>query len=193
VDETLHDPCVEVGAPRALTAGELADLPPKLGLKETRIKCGFFIPVKVFERRGDRQLDLGPLLRKITLDGGKDAEATLFLNGWVRSGTLRVGEPADKDRVDLGSFRASSGTERTLTITTEPGVQLKIESQSPDGLRAALEELPASGGVKHWNLTVGVDPNRIFGLIPAGSGVVLQMAGPQPRRVRVPVLGNATN
>ena len=49
------------------------------------------------------------------------------------------------------------------------------------------------GGRKQWDLTVEVPPNRLSGLLTGGSAVVLQTAGPEARKVRVPVLGNATH
>jgi hypothetical protein len=194
IEEVLHDPCIDIGKPRPLPPAELAELAAKINAPNMRVKCGYFVPVTVYERRGGHQLDLGPLTRKISIKGGKNAEAVIMLSGWVRSGSLHIGDAADKDRIDLGSFPAKRGTTKNVRITSnDPDLRLQIESYPTDWMKVDLTEVQSSGGRKIWDLAIEVVPERSSGQMVGNNAVVLQTVSPQPRKIRLPIIGNAHN
>jgi hypothetical protein len=197
VEEMRNDPCIEIAPSRRLTADECQALPRQLlqaGLinGQTRPRCGYAVRITVYEHRDGHQLELGPLLRRLVVNKGTDTEFTVTLAGTVR-GSVRVGDANDRDRIDLGSFRADRPFEKTVIVSsTEPGVQLKVADKTPDVLDVALDETSASGGIRQWKLRVGVPADALAGFLPPESAVYLETASNPPRRVRVPITGNAT-
>jgi len=193
VDEATPDPCIEVSPPRPLSEQELAELPEKVSLAGLRMKCAFYIGIKVYERKGNNQLDLGPLTRNFRVRAASDAEQTIALQGTVRSASITVGESGERGRVDLGNFQANRGMQRVVTISSpDPGMQLKVVGHSPETFDVTLAERQSSRLPKRWDLTVEVDPKKGWtGLMQHGS-IVLEIAGEQPRKIRIPVTGNAT-
>ncbi|HEY1375629.1 MAG TPA: hypothetical protein VGF55_02485 [Gemmataceae bacterium] len=191
------DPCIQVTDPRRLSAAELAKLPEELVAgaavsAKTHPKCGYEMKVAVSERRGDNQLELGPFNRRLVVNKGTDGEFTVTLTGTVR-GSIRVGEPADHDRVDLGVFPAVHGKERTLSITSpERDLSLAVDHVKPDGLQAELVPVESKFGPRQWKLTVTAPPNALAGPLPNDSAIYLKTGGPTPRRIRIPVTGNAS-
>jgi hypothetical protein len=191
------DPCIQVTDPRPLSAAELAKLPEELVAgaavsAKTHPKCGYEIKVAVSERRGDNQLELGPFNRRLVVNKGADGEFTVILTGIVR-GSIRVGEPADRDRVDLGVFPAAHGKERTLPITSpELDLKLAVDHVKPDGLHVELVPVESKFGPRQWKLTVTAPPDTLAGPLPNDSAIYLKTGGPTPRRIRIPVVGNAS-
>jgi hypothetical protein len=151
------------------------------------------VPIVVYERREGHQLDLGPLSRRFLLRTDAVPDPSIVLvQGTVR-GVVDVGEGKEKDRISLGTFRADRGKDSTVMVSArEPNVQLRVKSVTPDYLSVTLTELPGSVVLRQWKLTVGIDANKVSGLLPMDSAVYLETVGPSPRAIRVPVLGNAT-
>jgi hypothetical protein len=194
IEEPNPDPCIEVSEPRPLSEREMAELPDKVSLAGLRMKCAFYIGVKVYERKDGNQLDLGPLNRNIRVRAGTDVEQTVSLQGSVRSASITVGEGSDRGRIDLGNFRADRGVQKIITLSSpDPALRLKLVGHSPDAFEVSLEEKESKRLPKRWNLTVDVDPTkkRFNGLMQHGS-ITLEIAGDQPRKIRIPVTGNAT-
>jgi hypothetical protein len=201
VEELLNDPCIEVEPPQPLNENELRELPRALmsaGLlsQPTRMLCGYAVKVKVFEHRGDKQLELGPLSRKLLVklvDTGSEYDVGVMISGIVR-GVVRVGDASDRDRVDLGTFRARNGHNKTVVLnSSDPGIGLQVVSRTPETLQVNLKEDSASFGQKRWKLEVGAPPNAFSGLMPSDSAIYLQTTTNPPRRIRIPVTGNATH
>jgi hypothetical protein len=192
VDEANPDPCIEVSQPRPLSDQELAELPDKVSLAGMRLKCAFYVGIKVYERRGSDQLDLGPLNRNFRVRAAADAEQLVSLQGSVRSGSITIGEGGDRGRIDLGNFRADRLMEKSIVIASpEPDMKLKVVSHSPDALKVTLTERQSNSLPKRWDLSVAVEPRGLAGLLQSSS-VILETAGAQPRKIRIPVTGNAT-
>jgi hypothetical protein len=192
VEEATPDPCIEISPPRKLSNEELAELPQRASVAGLRMKCAFYIGVKVYERKGANQLDLGPLHRNIRVSAGSDVEQTVALQGSVRSGTITVGDSGERGRIDLGNFKADRLMEKAVTISSpDPNMKLKLVSHSPDALKVTLTEVPSSSLPKRWELKVEIEPRGAAGLLQNGS-IVLQTIAEQPRKIRIPVSGNAT-
>ncbi len=195
-EEAFHDACIEVQAPRPMTAEERRTLPYVMRAEgvagNTRIKSGYVIKVVVRERRGDKQLELGPLNRKVTVSCPDQPEATIVLTGTIRGG-IRVGEGSDQDRINFATFRADREAVRTVIVTSmEPGLDLELKGKTPDFLNVSLEPYEGTPGIRQWRLRVEIEPNKHSGFLPGESAVYLQTKTTPPRSIRIPVVGNAT-
>lgn len=162
----------------------------------SRVLCAYRVTVRVQERLSDgTQLDLGPFRRKLSLVSTPGFEAGEPLVIGVVRGDVTVGTEADRDRISLGSFRAEVGRSRSIDITAEnPKVELlpTVEVE-PEILKAELKPDPdaKAKGLKRWTLTVGVPPNRGNGILPPTSAAYVTIQSDPPRRIRIPVTGNA--
>jgi hypothetical protein len=198
VEDVLHDPCVEIGPPVPLTEQERRDVPRALVRaaqipQASHMRCGYAVQVTIHERRGDNQLDLGPFSRKLLVNGGTDEEQSVLLTGTVR-GRIQVGDKADRDRVDLGTFKAVRAVERNIVITSDdPTVRLELAQKHPESMQVELKEQPGGFGQKRWKMRVEAGPNMFSGLLPQDTAIYLQILGDPPRRIRIPVVGNATH
>jgi hypothetical protein len=196
---SVPDPCIEVVPPRRLTAEELKALPAQLAAKAetktlTNARCAYEIKVAASEHVGDNQLELGPFARRLFVNRGTDTEVVVVLAGTVR-GPIQVGDVNDREKVDLRIFRADHGAQRVLTITCPtPGQTLAIDKIVPaDVIQAELTPVKtAAGASPSWKLTVFVPPNVTAGQLPFDSAIYLKMGTNPPRRVRIPVAGNAS-
>jgi hypothetical protein len=198
VHAATADPCIEVGEPRPLTADELKKLPDELlaaGLitSKTRPKSGYVVSVTVYESRGDNQLELGPLARRLLINRTSEGEATVMMTGTVR-GSIHVGEPVDNERIDLRTFPAIHGTEKMVNVkSAEPGLALTVDHVKPAELQITLRPPATAGlGTRIWKLIVTAPPNALAGPLPADSAIYLKTNTTPPRRIRIPLHGNAS-
>jgi hypothetical protein len=195
--EKTGDPCFTVTC-TPLTAEECEALAAKWSRpkRSLPVAAGYHVVVTIRESPGTALLELGPLDRRIMLSGNPDEPPLqVRLTGMVR-GDVAIGAHESEDRIALGPFPAAEGTAspRGIWLATEqPGARLKIDSWTPEYLVAKLEEVPAGGGIGKpgWRLSVEVPPNRAAGPLPEDSAVYLKLLGEPPRRIRVPVTGNA--
>jgi hypothetical protein len=191
------DACIRVAEPRRLTGDELKKLPDELAAipeikSRTRPKCAYAVTVTVFESRDGKQLELGPLARRLVVNRGSDSEATVLLTGTVR-GAIQVGEPADHDRIDLRVFPATRGTQKLVVVKSSiPGLALTVDHVKPADLQAAIVAGPPGFGTRQWKLTVTAPPDKLAGPLPMDSAIYLKTNSTPPRRVRIPVMGNAS-
>jgi hypothetical protein len=197
VEDLSHDPCIEAGPPRLMSAEEKREATRQLRgaglIPPTKMRVAYAVPVVVHERRGTAQLDLGPLNRRLRFSSDVMAEpSSLSLQGLVR-GNVEVGEGADQDRVNLGAFRADRPHEKTVIVTAkQPNLQLRVKSKNPEFLEASLTESPGPAGLRQWKLKVEVDANKVSGVLPSDSAVFLETMADPPRAIRIPVIGNGT-
>jgi hypothetical protein len=197
IEDSSHDPCIEAGPPRLLTAEERISVARSLRansqIPPTRMRCGYAVPVVVYERRGSAQLDLGPFNRRLVLHTDVGPEPTLImLQGMVR-GAIDIGEGTDQDRVNLGAFPASRPHDKTVIVTAkDANTQLRFRDAKPDYLGVTLTEYPGTVGFKQWKLHVEIDANKVSGLLPSDSAIYLETMATPPRAIRIPVIGNAT-
>jgi hypothetical protein len=197
-----NDACVEVGEPVPLTEQDRRFLPTLLQrqgqlVSATRMLCGYSVRVKVYERRGDQQLDLGPLARRLTVKldngGGSDESVDVTITGNVR-GVIQVGDAKDRDRIDLGTFKANRPFDKTIQVTsTDPGIGLRLVGKTPESMHVELKELPGGFGSKRWTLHLEVEPNTFSGFLPPDASVILETVGNSTRRIRIPVAGIAAH
>lgn len=158
---------------------------------KTRALFGYQVTVEISERTENKQLDLGPLRRQVTLhsDPGIEPNGPL-LEGQVR-GEVSVGTGEERDIVKLGSFPANQGTKKELPLTTE-GVELLTNTihREPEYLKVELIK-DADGGGATWTLKVEVPPNVAAGPVSGQIEIDVKKAAGPARRVRIPVGGTA--
>jgi hypothetical protein len=154
------------------------------------------VAVTVFAQRDGHSLDMGPFNRMIEVlcdeDQGLAREVTL---SGVVTGNIRLLTADQKDWINLEDFRARDGKTVTVSLEADAVVKdLKIENKTPAYLQVDLTSDPDSPrGKKQWKLKVGVPPGRADGRLPRGSGITLTTLDTPPRRLKIPVLGHATN
>lgn len=197
IEEKSPHPCITVGPPRLLDAGERIDIAKGLRaaglIGPTKMRCAYAVPVVVHERLGSAQLDLGPFVKRLVLRSDASAdEAILFIQGMVR-GNIEIGEDADRDRVNLGSFRADRPHEKDIEVRAKDAdTQLRFKSATPDFLHVTLTETSGGSIYRHWKLHVEIDANLVSGFLPSTSAIYLETVANPPRAIRIPVVGNAT-
>lgn len=195
-----NDPCVQLGKVHKLSKEESAEL----GKRDKKdVRCAYRVPVTVVERtESGTQFELGRFRRYVKFVSGERGiePITFTLLGIVR-GDVTVGTPDDRDMVMLGSFEREDGKTRSIPVTTpDPRIDLEKEGiavgptivKEPEYLKAELKLEDAQGQLgRVWTLTVTVPPNTLSGPLPPHTAVVLRTRGEHPRRIRVPVTGNA--
>jgi hypothetical protein len=188
----LPDPCF-VCSIRPMTDAEREEVAAS---QRTRVVSGYRVAVVVHERVSDKQqLELGPFMRRVALTSDPDVDLSgPLLKGVVR-GQVQVGTPEDDDKIDLKSFPSERGVMREVPVAVDPGAELLSEviERDPDFLKAELIEKQKAreGSGSLWMLRVEVPPNTAFGSLPFQSAIYLTLRGNPPRRVRIPVSGNA--
>ena len=189
------DPCVTLSEPVELTPTELADFPQLLGkgAADMRLRCAYKIDVAVNERRGDRQLDMGPLVRKIVLEYDTGMEdpienTELKLSGLVR-GEVRLLGGDERDRIALGSFRHGKSVVVKL-VAANPKVEIELEKATDERLKPTLSPAETVDGQKQWKLTVEVPKDVGLGELK-NALIVLRTKGPNSRLLRIHVTGKA--
>ncbi len=195
--EKSGDPCFDVTC-IPLTAEECRALAGKWSgpNRSLPVAAAYRVGVTIHESPGGALLELGPLDRQVTLSTTPDEPPLqVRVTGTVR-GDVAIGARASEDRIALGPFAAAEGTAAPRSIwlfPNQPGARLKVVSWTPEYLAVKLEEVSGSGtaGKPGWRLWVEVPPNRAAGPLPADSAVHLKLLGERPRRIRVPVTGNA--
>jgi hypothetical protein len=156
------------------------------------------VRINVYPSRGDHHLDLGPFVRAIelTTDAQPEFLTTVHVTGSM-TGNIRVVTEDGREMVNLEDFRASAGVTRKVTVEADSAnLDLAIDEKltSPGYLDVKLDAAPSPAfGKKQWLLTVRVPPDRADGRLPKGSGVTLQTKDATPRRIRIPVVGHASN
>jgi len=181
---------------KAVPAEEFAALAKKLNEDSgiiTRIKSAYRFIVEVHEEREGRHLDMGPFARILPLRVDRidyDEGVGPLIKGLVR-GDIVVGMPEDQGKVDLKNFRVTEAAQRRVSLSAAAGVKL-VPDQVPDYLDVTLTTKTMGTGRTDWVLRVVVKPGMLTpGPLPDDTAIFLRMDGTPPRRIRIPVVGNA--
>jgi hypothetical protein len=155
-----------------------------------RVKAGYRVRVTVRERRDGAVLDLGPFQYKLVLAGPPDRPpAEVTLTGVVR-GEVAVASAEDAAGIQLRTFPAEKGTEKTIGIVSDRGnMNLRLEAWTPEAIEVRLGPGKMIDGRQRWELFVKVPPRAVVGALPEDSAVILRVEGDTPRRMRLPVHG----
>lgn len=181
---------VTVGKPRPLQGEELKQTVERLQQSAghpLRLLSVFRVDVTVRTRVGDARLDIGKLEREIWV-AVKGAESKrVFVKGVVRGPVYLT----DGREIDLREFEHRKGVSVKRELTTErAGTELAVVPDEcvPKSLKVSLEKQPDRNGRGYYQITVTVPPNDQYGEI-SGGVVTLEVKGPNPQKIRIPVRG----
>jgi len=189
--------CFEVDGPYPIPAAEYPQLEQQLtpaGAPRPKITAAYRIPVKLRESTADERLDQGPFARRIEVvgDAGK---LMLTVQAQIRGDIRLIGAAADAEyqTIRIGNFLANAGATKTVFLeSTRPGLKLvELPGERSEHLKVQLEPDTATGNSGRWRLTITVPGGVFNGELPSNCGVVLQTNDTPPRRIRIPVVGNA--
>lgn len=167
------------------------------GQKSPTILFGYRVVVNVSERLDSGpQLELGEFNHRIILTS-EDLEfspgvhdSAVSIRGRVQ-GEVSVGASAHQNKVNLGVYPVSRGTNVEVPVETlKPGLKLKKVEQTPRFLDVELRQSGAGLAGIHYKMKVTVPPNR--GSLPEDSAIILETMDNPPRKVRIPVIGTAS-
>jgi hypothetical protein len=159
--------------------------------KATRYRSAFRIRVTLREQSDGQQLDQGPLSRELPVI----APAIPYefhkptITAYVR-GDVDIGNVEDAGKINL-SFRASDGVKKIVPLWSEGGNELSIERTFPAVLGVTLTKSKESTAARSkWLLEITIPPGGWLGPFLEDSVIFLRTTSP-PRRIRIPVTGNA--
>lgn len=186
-------PFVTAGAPQPVPAAELPALAADYTAKAkqpVRVLSAYRIPVTIAGKVGDARPDIGRLDRELWVDlGVPGTEPKKVTIRAEVTGSITLAGGATE--LNLGSFKHQTGAAESVVLTTDrPDAPLEVVAGAarPEFLDVSLKKLPDAGSRGQWQLTVRVPPNRVQGELTDGL-VVLELKGPTPQRIRIPVRG----
>lgn len=183
---------VSVGTAVPLKPDELDRLAFELSSaarKPVRVETAYRLPVIVNPQAGTAPPDIGLFERDVWLALPNAKERPIRIKGTVRGAVWL----SDGTAIDLGSFKGKTGTAINYELTTErTGIELAlVENECKpdrDKVKIALEKLPDRGERGYYKVRVTVEPGQVYGAIIDGV-VVLEVKGPTPQRIRIPLKG----
>lgn len=181
-------PFVSVSEPLPVPAAELPRIANQLA-KAIRVESAYRLTVTVSPKVGDRQIDLGPLERDVQVSTA-DTAKTVRVRGRVGGGVWLDNNL--KEIVLQYGFSAGAVGRVFQVITEKPDAELVhvADPTTPDFLEISLEKQTDVTDRGYFRLKVTVPPGKKSG---SWSGfVVLEVKGPKPYRIRIPVRGNGS-
>ena len=198
VREETGNPCF-VTSCTPLTGDDLARAVATQSEKgPVRMLTAYRIKGTVYERAAGNgpALDLGPFVHylALTTDQPEVPPVRVPISGTVR-GDITVGTDEARDRIVLKTFVRTKDKEEVVPVeTNQPGLGLHVAGWEPKYLEVELKEKGTQAdGRRRWTLRVKVPRNKASGLMPPDSAVILETDSQPPRRIRVPIIGRATN
>jgi hypothetical protein len=185
-------PFVTVSPPERVPRPELPamtlDLMRQLG-RPLRIESAYRVSVRISPKVGDRRMDIGLLEREVWVAVPGGLERRVQVRGMVRGA---VWLDNDRTDIDLGAYGSRAGIAgRSVTLITEQRdaevVLVGREGDAAEFLEVKLEKQQPTADHGQYALKLTIPPNARTG---SWSGViVLEVKGPTPQRVRIPVKG----
>jgi hypothetical protein len=193
-------PFITVGSPVPATDVERKALADALKRK-WGVRAAYRVPVTVRERLPDgRQSDLGPFHKSFTLTTDTaDEPLVVTVLGTVKGDVTVISDSDLPDRIRLVPFPTHFGVSKTVAVEADPGAKLEVV-RHPEFMQVELKEEPmAAADRKTWTLTVTILPDQVHGKFPRpddpslqDTSVYLETQSKPPRRIRIPVSGEAT-
>ncbi len=186
-------PFVSVGPPARVPDQDLPVLTDRLSRdlrKPVRIDSAYYFTVNVNPKVGDNRVDIGLLEREIWLAGAGSQAKQIRVKGIVRGPVWLDDNRTD---IDLGSYKYREGVNESIRVYTEQrDAVLKVLTDDcrPEFLKVELEKLPAGADHGHYALKLVVLPESRTGAWTNGV-IVLELQGPTPQRIRIPIRGAA--
>lgn len=183
-------PFVAVSAPVRVPEKDLVQLSMELSGKNgkyIRVEAAYRMTVTVNPKVGDKRVDLGPLERDIWVSvPGTPGTRSIRVSGLVRG---PVWLEDNRKELRLNDKFASGTREEFRLVTQEKDAELvEVPSlRSPEGFGVELKKLPPGLERGNYALIVTVPEKKFIG---AWNGtIVLELKGPNPQRIRIPVKG----
>jgi hypothetical protein len=167
---------------------DVAELLAKARSRPARIRSAFEVTAVLRPRVGDHRLDIGAFERTVAVTASGVVQQ-VQIRGLMR-GPVWLDE--DRTDIDMAAFKGGAGTQQDVRLITEkPGMELAIvkDECKPAGYTYALVKQPDSEGRGIYKLRITVPPGQQFGR--ARGEVVLEVKGPTPQRIRIPVRSTA--
>jgi len=181
-------PFVSVSAPVRLSEADLLGIPDQIQ-RPVRVEAAYKMTITVTPKVGEQRVDLGPLERDVHISTA-DMRKTVRVKGVVRGSVWLDGNLKD---IDLRYKFENGYAGRAVTIITDrPAQELAIVSDptTPENVVLSLEKELSPPDRAHYGLKVSVPPNAKAGVW--NGFVVLELKGPNPQRIRIPIRGNGT-
>ncbi|VTS01217.1 hypothetical protein [Tuwongella immobilis] len=192
------NPNVVIQPGSELTEPELRELEKTLrGLAKDEpnlvVKSALRFRLDVHETKDGKQMDLGPLNRRLIAKTPKGEELSLPVTGVVRGEVRIAGGDRNNDLIDLGQSFPSNRehVQEVRLVSDNPTLELQLlkEEIRPSYLEITLEPKGVVDGKKTWMLRVIVPAGKLFGQLPSESKVVLKVQGAVERKIRIPIKG----
>jgi hypothetical protein len=161
---------------------------------KARLRSAKRVSVTIYESRDGKYLDLGSFHRRLAvkLDGLPAVGVTEpELMGRVH-GDIIIGGADDLGRIRMKAFTRTDGTTRSLELATDASWKLETYHHEPAWLKVKLTRDKNQPDPKRavWHLDVTVPENtRGVRSLDDPDAVVLRVAGPPERFVRIPIEG----
>ena len=186
---------------REQLARQQENIPPDKRSPPPQLQCVYGFRVTLHDRSADKKypfpFGLYRARIRVTFDDKENIDTMVCYVRGILIGDIRVAKGKD-DRIDLGTFPASSGNEDFVMLYCDvPDLKLEIDQERlPSFLTASVKPDPTDKTA--WKLTVSVKPNKVVGTFPSqdddnyfDTGVYVNVVGDSSRSLRVPVVGNA--
>lgn len=157
--------------------------------KPVRVESAYRYTVTVKAKEGDRLADIGALEREITLALPDAQRKTVYLRGYVRGPVSLDNRRKD---IDVPVYQASSGMVQTVRLTAEQrdmDVALIPGECTPKFAKYEMRKMPQSSDLTYYELKITVPKDSVSG--PWSGVIVLEIKGPKPQRIRIPIRGAA--
>jgi hypothetical protein len=182
---------VEIQKVERVPEAELAEIESNLAdvrSRFVRVRTAYKVYVVVRPKVGEHRMEIGAIDRSISVTAG-GATHQVRLQGLVRGAVWLDG---DRNEIDLAEFKGRDGTkEQADLITEKTGIELALVKSecTPDYYTYELVKQPDRGSQGHYKLLITVPPGKQFGRV-RGEAVV-EVKGPTPQRIRIPVRSSA--
>lgn len=166
-------------------------------LNNIRVRSGYLVKVRVHEKRGGRQLDLGTYQRRILLTAVEPEmnTETVRVSGQVKGG-VEIESENGTGIVLFKPFPIDRGaTVKTFLNADRPDCAIELDEVQPEQLQKALkvdlQQISQTAKISRWELTLRIPPDALEGNFPENGLLILKMKGEGTRRVRIPIRGSA--
>ncbi|VTR96068.1 unnamed protein product [Gemmata massiliana] len=160
------------------------------GGKFSRVQSAYRVTVAMRPKIGESRLDIGLMERTIHITAGGAKPQSVKVTATVRGAVwLATG----KTDVTVPTFKGRAGTVHTETLVAETaGTELVlVEDQClPRFVKYALTKKEDRGGQGYYELKLEIPPGRQYGAIDSNAIVVIEVKGPKPQRIRIPIKGS---
>ncbi|MBP3955880.1 hypothetical protein J8F10_11345 [Gemmata sp. G18] len=160
------------------------------GGRFSKVQAAYRVTVAVRPKIGDARLDIGLMERTIYITAGGAKPQSVKITATVRGSVwLATG----KTDVTIPTFKGRAGTVHTETLVTETtGMELALveDECKPRFIKYELVKKEDRGGQGYYELKTTVPPGRQYGAIDNNAIVVVEVKGPKPQRIRIPVKGS---